>query len=151
MNDRIDDTPSGEDSPFSAFAPLVVRDDSTTSGADDGYPPRLSGEAGWTGAFNHRYRAILDVDRQALDPIGSRRDAQSEKEFRQALKANEREARALAIHYDAARDEALQANLARTAGLWRMSHGLRTPLHSVPGFAQVREMGNFDDDQLGAV
>lgn len=106
MNDRIDDTPSGENPPFSG---------------------------------------------QALYPIGYGREAQSELKFRQALKANEREARALAIRYDASRDEALQAKLAKTASLWRMSHQVRTPLHSVPGFAQLLKTSNLDDEQLEAV
>ena len=90
--------------------------------------------------MNRRYRAILDEHGRASYLIGSWRDAQAEVEASQALEASEREARELAARYAASRDEAQEANLAKTVFLSRMSHELRTPLNAVLGFAQLLEM-----------
>lgn len=147
MNDRIDDTPSGEDSALCALAPPLLMGESTPSVADDAYRLTLPPEPGWTGApasvqlegetrvddssdivvhltpAGRRYRAILDTDGRAVYLIESWRNAQSETESRQALELSEREARALATGDEAA----LQATLAKPAFLARLSHELSTP------------------------
>ena len=109
---------------------------------------RADGTYRW---MNRRYRAILDEDGTALYLIGSWRDAQAEMDVRQALEDREREARGLAARYEAARDEALVANMAKTEFLSSVSHELRTPLNAVLGFAQVLGMGALDADQREAV
>ena len=58
----------------------------------------------------------------------------------EALAASERQARDLAERYEQARDEALEANAAKTGFLSRMSHELRTPLNAILGFDQLLEL-----------
>ncbi len=48
---------------------------------------------------------------------------------------------------EAAKDDAVQANRAKSEFLSRMSHELRTPLNAILGFAQVMEMGTLDSEQ----
>ena len=94
--------------------------------------------------MNRRYRAILDEHGRATYLIGSWRDAQAEVEASQALEASEREARELAARYAASRDEAEEANRAKSEFLSRMSHELRTPLNAMLGFAQLLELDDLD-------
>lgn len=51
------------------------------------------------------------------------------------------------LELERARDEANQANLAKSEFLSRMSHELRTPLNSVLGFSQVLAMGDLTTEQ----
>ncbi|MGG6898988.1 ATP-binding protein [Rhizobium sp. BR 315] len=50
-----------------------------------------------------------------------------------------------------AREEAIQANNAKSEFLSRTSHELRTPLNSILGFAQLLEMDARDDDSKDSV
>ncbi|MDH4133221.1 MAG: ABC transporter substrate-binding protein, partial [Gammaproteobacteria bacterium] len=50
---------------------------------------------------------------------------------------------------EAARDDAVRANKAKSEFLARMSHELRTPMNAILGFAQVLEMEKLNDEQLG--
>ena len=65
----------------------------------------------------------------------------------EALEASERQAHDLAERYERARDEAVDANGAKTAFLSRMSHELRTPLNAILGFAQLLELDDLTADQ----
>ena len=65
----------------------------------------------------------------------------------EALAASERQAHELARRYEQVRDEALEANAAKTGFLSRMSHELRTPLNAILGFAQLLELEQLTDDQ----
>lgn len=61
-----------------------------------------------------------------------------------AIKAAESELRS-------AKEQAEEANRAKSEFLSRMSHELRTPLNAVLGFAQVLEMDPLSDDQQASV
>ncbi len=50
-----------------------------------------------------------------------------------------------------ARNEAEEANLAKSEYLSRMSHELRTPMNSILGFAQLLELGNLNQFQKKSV
>jgi PAS domain S-box-containing protein len=50
-----------------------------------------------------------------------------------------------------AKEEAEQANRAKSEFLSRMSHELRTPLNAILGFAQLLEMDALDQDQVESV
>lgn len=65
----------------------------------------------------------------------------------EALAASERQARDLMELYEQARDDALEANAAKTAFLSRMSHELRTPLNAILGFDQLLELEDLTVDQ----
>jgi PAS domain S-box-containing protein len=101
--------------------------------------------------MNRRYRAILDDEGHPKYLVGSWRDAHKETEIREALEASERASRDLAERYERARNDALEANLAKTAFLSRMSHELRTPLNAVLGFAQLLAMDSLTPDQHASV
>jgi PAS domain S-box-containing protein len=79
--------------------------------------------------------------------VGSIRDVHEQVLAERALEESERAALDLAARYEVARNEALEANLAKTAFLSRMSHELRTPLNSILGFGQLLEMGVLDADE----
>jgi PAS domain S-box-containing protein len=50
-----------------------------------------------------------------------------------------------------AKDEAEQANRAKSEFLSRMSHELRTPLNAILGFAQLLELDELTEDQMDSV
>ena len=135
-----DDLADGDDAVSALLEGTVVTETNRIRCADGGYR--------W---INRRYRAILDEHGEPLYLIGSWRDAQAEVEAQQALAESEREARLLAARYEEARNDALAADMAKTAFLSRMSHELRTPLNAVLGFTQLLAMGDLDDEQREAV
>jgi PAS domain S-box-containing protein len=90
-------------------------------------------------------KPVRDVSGAVIARVGSIRDVHEQVLAEQALEESERAARELAARYEVARNEALEANLAKTAFLSRMSHELRTPLNSILGFGQLLEMGVLDD------
>ena len=50
-----------------------------------------------------------------------------------------------------AKDDAEQANRAKSEFLSRMSHELRTPLNAILGFAQLLELDDLDDERMESV
>ena len=100
---------------------------------------------------NHRSRAVVDDDGRVRWFITAFSDAEAEVAFREALVESERQARSLADRYELARNEALEANQAKTVFLSRMSHELRTPLNAILGFAQLLAMDDLTEDQHDAV
>jgi PAS domain S-box-containing protein len=76
---------------------------------------------------------IFDEHDQAQYLVGISEDITERKRAQEAL--------------DTARDEAVQANLAKSEFLSRMSHELRTPLNAILGFAQLLEMDDLREDQ----
>jgi PAS domain S-box-containing protein len=109
---------------------------------------RPDGSVRW---LERRSRAVLAADGTVEFYVTTLRDAQVEVAFQNALEASEAQARDLAGRYEVARDEALQANLAKTVFLSRMSHELRTPLNAILGFAQLLAMDELTPDQSDAV
>jgi PAS domain S-box-containing protein len=114
-------------------------------------PIRLRRADGGTHWIDRRTRAVLDADGTMLYVVSAWRDAQAEVDYRTALTESQREALDLAAAYEVARNEAMEANLAKTAFLSRMSHELRTPLNAVIGFAQLLALDPLTEDQLDAV
>ncbi len=96
---------------------------------------------------NFDFRAVRVGDGISL----TWRDVTERVRAQEVLAESERQARELADRYAAARNEALEANLAKTAFLSRMSHELRTPLNAVLGFAQLLGMDPLSDDQRVSV
>jgi len=90
-------------------------------------------------------KPVRDADGAVIARVGSIRDVHEQVLAELALEESERSARELAARYEVARNEALEANLAKTAFLSRMSHELRTPLNSILGFGQLLEMGVLDE------
>jgi PAS domain S-box-containing protein len=112
---------------------------------------RLKHPDGSTHWIDRRTRAVLDDRGAMLYVVSAWRDAQAEVDYRNALTASQHEALDLASRYEVARNEAMEANLAKTAFLSRMSHELRTPLNAVLGFAQLLSLDPLSEDQLDAV
>ncbi|MFH0945263.1 MAG: ATP-binding protein, partial [Planctomycetota bacterium] len=83
--------------------------------------------------------AVLGID------ITERR--QAEEETRTLNRELEQRVIQRTAQLEAARDEAEQANRAKSEFLSRMSHELRTPLNAILGFAQLLGMDHLDDDQ----
>ena len=101
--------------------------------------------------FDRRSRAVLDADGAVRSYVVALRDVQVEVAYQNALESSEAQARDLAARYELARDEALQANLAKTVFLSRMSHELRTPLNAILGFAQLLAMDELTEEQQDEV
>ncbi len=106
---------------------------------------------GTTRWVNHRSTAIRGDDGEIRWFVTSFSDAAAEMEFREALLSSQAQALDLAERYERARNEALEANQAKTVFLSRMSHELRTPLNAILGFAQLLAMDDLTDDQVDAV
>lgn len=96
-------------------------------------------------------RPVRDESGEVVARVGSLRDVHEQALAEQALARSERQAHDLAEQYEQARNDALEANLAKTTFLSRMSHELRTPLNSVLGFAQLLAMDPLTEEQLDAV
>jgi PAS domain S-box-containing protein len=109
---------------------------------------RPDGELRWSETV---VRPVFGRAGELVAVVGSLRDVDDQVLAEKALAASERQALDLAMRYERARDEALEANLAKTAFLSRMSHELRTPLNAVMGFAQLLAMDPLTDEQRDAV
>ncbi len=96
-------------------------------------------------------RPVLDAAGELTSRVGSLRDVNEQVTAELALADSERQAVELAARYEEARNEALEANIAKTAFLSRMSHELRTPLNAVLGFAQLLAMDPLTEEQQEAV
>jgi PAS domain S-box-containing protein len=92
-------------------------------------------------------RPVRDAAGQVIARVGSVRDVHEQVLAEEALERSERAARELAARFEVARNEALEANLAKTVFQSRMSHELRTPLNSILGFGQLMELGVLDEDE----
>ena len=109
---------------------------------------RPDGSRRW---LDRRTQPLLGAGGEVEAYVSSLRDAEAEVAFERALAASETQARDLAARYEEARNDALDANSAKTVFLSRMSHELRTPLNAVLGFAQLLAMDDLTDDQSDAV
>jgi PAS domain S-box-containing protein len=109
---------------------------------------RPDGSIQWV---DRRSSAVLGPDGSVEWYVSALTDAAADEGARAALAASERQARELAERYEAARNEALDANSAKTLFLSRMSHELRTPLNAILGFAQLLELDDLTADQREAV
>lgn len=96
-------------------------------------------------------KPVVDEAGEVVSRVASLRDVHDRVLAEQALAASEAQARDLAARFEAARDAALEASLAKTAFLSRMSHELRTPLNAVLGFAQLLDLDPLTVDQREAV
>jgi len=115
------------------------------------FEARLRDKSGAYRWLNARVRPILDEHGEVVGRVAGWWDAEETHRAREALVASEAQAHDLATRYEVARNEALEANLAKTMFLSRMSHELRTPLNAVLGFAQLLAMDDITDDQRDAV
>jgi PAS domain S-box-containing protein len=130
--------------PFARFYPAETRDilpakelsEASRVGraVAEGWRVRKDGSRFWTHAV------VTDLHDEAGRLRGFSkiiRDITERKQFDEALLA--------------AREEAIQANNAKSEFLSRLSHELRTPLNSILGFAQLLEMDAKDDDSKDSV
>jgi PAS domain S-box-containing protein len=109
---------------------------------------RADGTLRWAEVTAH---PVLGPYDELLARVGSLRDVHEQVLAEQALAESERQAVDLAARYEVARNEALEASLAKTVFLSRMSHELRTPLNAVLGFAQLLALDPLTPEQREAV
>jgi len=112
---------------------------------------RLRGKSGAYRWVNARVRPVFDEQGEVVGRVAGWWDAEESHRVREALESAEKQSQQLAQSYQAARDEAFRANIAKTTFLSRMSHELRTPLNAVIGFAQLLAMDDLTEDQRDAV
>jgi len=132
-------------------ANLMTASREANSGNRVSYRARYATKAGEWRWVEVTARPVRDESGEVVARVGSLRDVHEQALAEQALARSERQAHDLAEQYERARNEALEANLAKTTFLSRMSHELRTPLNSVLGFAQLLAMDPLTEEQFDAV